>query len=49
MRKDDTPVEARRELYKKLAAPWEKVPIPKDMLVPKALHPAEEIIQRPPP
>lgn len=49
MRKDDTPVEARRELYKKLAAPWEKVPIPKDMLVPRALHPAEEIIQRPPP
>jgi hypothetical protein len=49
MRKDDTPVEARRELYKKLSAPWEKVPIPKDMLVPKALHPAEEIIQRPPP
>jgi hypothetical protein len=49
MRKDDTPVEARRELYKKLSAPWEKVPIPKDMLVPKALHPSEEIIQRPPP
>jgi len=49
MRKDDTPVESRRELYKKLSAPWEKVPIPKDMLVPKALHPAEEIIQRPPP
>lgn len=49
MRKDDTPVETKRELYKKLAAPWEKVPIPKDMLVPKALHPAEEIIQHPPP
>jgi hypothetical protein len=49
MRKDDTPVESRRELYKKLSAPWEKVPIPKDMLVPKALHPAEEIIERPPP
>jgi hypothetical protein len=49
MRKDDTPVETRRELYKKLAAPWEKVPIPKDMLTPRALHPSEEIIQRPPP
>ncbi len=49
MRKDETPVEARRELYRKLAAPWEKVPIPRDMLKPKALHPAEEIISRPPP
>jgi len=49
MRKDDTPVETRRELYRKLAAPWEKVPIPRDMLVEKKLHPAEEIISRPPP
>jgi hypothetical protein len=49
MRKDDTPVETRRELFKKLAAPWEKVPIPRDMLKEKGLHPAEEIIARPPP
>ena len=49
MRKDDTPVETRRELFKKLAAPWDKVPIPRDMLTEKALHPAEEIIARPPP
>ena len=49
MRKDDTPVETRRQLYRKLAAPWEKVPIPRDMLVEKALHPVEEIIARPPP
>lgn len=49
MRKDDTPIETRRQLYKKLAAPWDKVPIPRDMLVEKGLHPAEEIISRPPP
>ncbi len=49
MRKDDTPLETRRELYRKLSAPWDKVPIPRDMLTPKALHPAEEIISRPPP
>ena len=49
MRKDDTPIETRRELYRKLAAPWEKVPIPRDMLVEKGLHPSEEIIARPPP
>jgi hypothetical protein len=49
MRKDDTPIATRRELYRKLAAPWNKVPIPRDMLTPRALHPAEEIIQRPPP
>lgn len=49
MRKDDTPPETRRELFKKLAAPWEKVPIPRDMLKEKGLHPAEEIIARPPP
>jgi hypothetical protein len=49
MRKDDTPVATRREIYKKLAAPWEKVPIPRDMLKPNALHQQEEIISRPPP
>jgi hypothetical protein len=49
MRKDDTPIETRRELYRKLAAPWDKVPIPRDMLKDKALHPSEEIISRPPP
>lgn len=49
MRKDDTPIETRRQLYRKLAAPWDKVPIPRDMLRPRALHPSEEIIQRPPP
>ena len=49
MRKDETPVETRRQLFKKLAAPWEKVPIPRDMLKEKGLHPAEEIISRPPP
>jgi hypothetical protein len=49
LRKDETPVEAKRELYKKMAAPWEKVPIPKDLLTPKTLHGSEEIILRPPP
>ena len=49
MRLDTTPVERKRVLYFQLAAPWESVPIPKDMLTPGALHPSEEIIQRPPP
>lgn len=49
MREDTTPVERKRVLYQQLAAPWEKVPIPVDMLEPHALHPVEEIIQRPPP
>ena len=49
MREDATPVERKRVLYQQLAAPWETVPIPVDMLTPHALHPVEEIIQRPPP
>ena len=49
MRLDTTPVERKRVLYQQLAAPWETVPIPKDMLTPGALHPVQEIIQRPPP
>jgi hypothetical protein len=49
MRLDETPVERKRVLYHQLAAPWEIVPIPKDLLTPGALHKAEEIIQRPPP
>lgn len=49
MREDTTPIERKRVLYHQLAAPWEQVPIPKDMLTPHALHAVEEIIQRPPP
>jgi hypothetical protein len=49
LRADDTKIEVKRELFNKLAAPWKAVPIPKDMLVPHALHATEEIILIPPP
>jgi hypothetical protein len=49
LRADDTSIEIKRDLYLKLAAGWKGVPIPKDMLVPHALHAAEEIILIPPP
>jgi hypothetical protein len=49
MREDSTPVARKRVLYQQLAAPWETVAIPQDMLTPHSLHPVEEIIQRPPP
>ncbi len=49
LRADDTAIEIKREAYRKLAAPWQSVPVPKDMLVPHALHATEEIILLPPP
>ena len=39
----------RRKLYRQLAAPWESVPIPAHVLEPRALHPTDQVILRPPP
>jgi hypothetical protein len=49
MREVETTPARKRQLYREMTAPWDRVPIPQRMLEPKALHPREEIIRRPPP
>jgi hypothetical protein len=49
MRKMDTPPARKRELFDKLAAPWDNIPIPVGVLKPNSLHRTEKIIRRDPP
>ncbi len=46
LRKVDTPLERKRELFDLMTAAWSKVPIPKDVLEPKSLHANEQIRDR---
>jgi hypothetical protein len=49
LREAATPPGRKRELYDRMAAPWESVPIPLHILEAGALHRRERIIRRPPP
>ena len=49
MRKVDTPLARKRELFDAMTAPWRDIPIPKDVLREKSLHERERIIKYPPP
>ncbi|MBW2526205.1 MAG: hypothetical protein JRI23_18640 [Deltaproteobacteria bacterium] len=47
LRRVDTPVERKRELFQLMTEEWNRVSIPKGILVPEALGPQDEIIERP--
>jgi hypothetical protein len=49
LRLDTTPIERRRQIFSEMAAAWESVPIPADILVPASIHPSEEIVRLPQP
>ncbi|HHH29029.1 MAG TPA: hypothetical protein ENK57_11895 [Polyangiaceae bacterium] len=49
LRKVDTPPARKRELFDAMTEAWDRVPIPKGILVPGGLHPNAEIIERPRP
>ena len=49
LRKADTRLERKRELFDAMASRWDRVPLPKDVLVPDAIHAAEQILERPRP
>lgn len=49
MRADETSPERKRELFEELARPWQTVAIPKGLLKKGALHPVDEVIERPAP
>ena len=44
LRAPDTPLERKRELFREMAAPWDNVPIPAQVLDEKSLHDLEQII-----
>ena len=46
LRDEDTTIERKRKLFKKMTKAWDKVPIPVDILLPQSLHQREEIIHR---
>ncbi len=46
LRKVDTPLERKRELFDLMTDAWSKVPVPKDVLEPNSLHANEEIRDR---
>lgn len=49
LREAKTPMERKRELFDEMARAWDQVPIPEGILVPQALHPRDEIRDRPRP
>jgi hypothetical protein len=49
LRRTETPVERRRELFDAMTRAWSTVPVPKGILEAGALHPRAEIIDRPRP
>jgi hypothetical protein len=46
LRRVDTPLERKRELFDAMTRAWQKVPVPKGILVEGALHPKAEILDR---
>ena len=49
LRRSDTPVPRKRQLFDEMTREWNKVSIPQGILEPGALHPHEEIRDRPRP
>ena len=45
LRATDTTLDERKKLFSEMAAPWEEIPVPTDVLTPKNLHASEEIKQ----
>lgn len=45
LRVDATPLQRRKAIFEEMAQEWEDVAIPEGILIPKALHPSEQILQ----
>jgi len=46
LRKVDTPIERKRELFDAMTQIWDEVPLPEGILVPEAIHEREQIRER---